>query len=59
MEERMGNEIISLLKLLICHEPNLDSRLNLLTEIGLTSQNDEMFKACEEVRNELVGEEKV
>jgi hypothetical protein len=49
---KMNSELIGILKLLLLHEPNLDSRLNLLTEIGLTSQNDgkkkksEMEKQC-------------
>ena len=52
----MNNEIINLIKLLISHEPNLESKLNLLTKISLTSQNDGMLTACEEVRHNLVGE---
>lgn len=41
------------IKELISNEPTLDDKLNLLTEIGLTSTNEITFKACEEVRSEI------
>lgn len=45
--------IENVIKELIAYEPNLDAKLNLLTEIGLTTQNDDVWNGCEEIRNEL------
>lgn len=38
-------------------EDTLEAKLDLLTAIGITSTNEEIFKACEEVRNEIVPED--
>lgn len=38
---------------LIAYEPNLDAKLDLLTAIGTTTANTEVWNATEEVRNEL------
>lgn len=38
-------------------EDTLIAKLDLLTAIGVTSTNEEIFKACEEVRNEIVPED--
>ena len=48
----MREAIILLLMLEKCKE----TRLDLLTAIGITTTNDEMFKICEEIRNELVSD---
>jgi hypothetical protein len=48
---------------LINLEPNMETKMDLLTTIGITTNNDELFKACEEVRNEIApdnnGSEKI
>ena len=44
---------------LIGLEESLEDALDILTAIGITTSNDELFKLTEEVRNELVCEEKV
>ncbi len=40
------------------YEPNFDSRLDLLTSIGIDSTNEKIFAACEEIRNELPESDK-
>lgn len=42
---------------LIYLEDTLEAKLDLLTAIGITSTNEEIFKACEEVRNEIVPDD--
>jgi hypothetical protein len=42
------------IKVLIDAEGSLDSKLSLLTDIGLGAENEETFKATEELRHELV-----
>ena len=41
------------IKELIAYEPNLDAKLNMLTEIALTTQNDEVWEQTEEIRSEI------
>lgn len=41
---------------LIAMENDFETKLDLLTSIGITTTNDEIFKACEEVRNEIDNE---
>lgn len=43
---------------LIRYESTIDDKLNLLTEIGLTSSNEQTFKACEEIRSEICEAER-
>lgn len=38
---------------LIAYEPNLLAKLEMLTAIGLQTQNDEVWNTSEEIRNEL------
>jgi hypothetical protein len=45
-----------LLKGLIDDESDHDSKLELLTNIGCISTNISIFRACEEIRNELVSD---
>lgn len=42
---------------LIQLEDTLEAKLDLLTAIGITSANEEIFKACEEVRNEIIPDD--
>jgi hypothetical protein len=42
---------------LIQLENDFETRLDLLTSIGITTTNEEIFKACEEVRNEIVSDD--
>lgn len=42
------------LRQLMFYENTLDDRLNMLTEIGLTTSNQELFRATEEIRHELI-----
>lgn len=46
-----------LIKQLISYESRLEDKLNMLTEIAIMTSNDKIFKATEEVRNELVRNE--
>lgn len=41
------------IQVLIDNEGSLESKLSLLTEIGLTATNEETFKATEEIRSQL------
>lgn len=45
--------LIDAIRVIIDHEPNGLARYELLTSIGIDSTNEEIFKACEEIRNEL------
>lgn len=52
--------VMELKDAIICilfYEKSLESKLDMLTAIGITSNNDEVFKVCEEIRNELCNEE--
>jgi len=49
----MGNHIKFLIQSLLSYEDDFNSRLDLLTSIGIDSTNDKIFNACEEIRNEL------
>lgn len=42
--------------ILLNDEKKLEAKLNMLTEIGLTSSNKETFKICEEFRQRLCVE---
>lgn len=42
------------INLVISYEPCLESKLDLLTAIGITSRNESTFKACEALREELL-----
>jgi len=48
-----------LIKQLISYEHSLEDKLDMLTEIAIMTSNTKVFKATEEVRNELVGNEEV
>lgn len=48
-----------LIKQLISYESRLEDKLDMLTEIAIMTSNDKVFKATEEVRNELVCDSKV
>lgn len=43
--------------ILINDEKDLETKLSLLTEIGLTSKNQETFSICEKLRERLCAEE--
>lgn len=43
--------------ILLNDEKELESKLSLLTEIGLTASSEETFKICEEFRQRLCAEE--
>jgi hypothetical protein len=45
-----------LIKQLISYENTLEDKLDMLTEIGIMTSNEAIFKAAEEVRHELVRE---
>ncbi len=49
----MGNHIKFLIQSLLSYENDFNSRLDLLTSIGIDSTNEKIFSACEEIRNEL------
>ena len=49
----MGNHIKFLIQSLLSYEDDFNSRLDLLTSIGIDSTNDKIFNACEEIRNEF------
>ena len=42
---------------LIQLENDFETKLDLLTSIGITTTNEEIFKACEEVRNEIASDD--
>jgi hypothetical protein len=44
-----------LIKQLISYEHLLEDKLDMLTEIAIMTSNTKVFKATEEVRNELVS----
>lgn len=46
---------LQLVKGIIEHEESFESRLDLLTSIGTSTTNTELFRACEEIRDELVS----
>lgn len=46
--------LIDAIKLIIGNEKEYETKLELLTAIGITSDNEETFKSCEYIRNELV-----
>lgn len=46
--------LIEAIKLIIDYEKDYKAKLELLTNIGITSQNEETFKSCEKIRDELV-----
>ena len=39
---------------IVDREVGLENKLDMLTAIGTTSTNDEVFRICEEIRNELL-----
>lgn len=45
-----------LIKGIIEHEGKFESKLDLLTSIGTGSINPKIFRACEEIRDELVSD---
>jgi primase-polymerase (primpol)-like protein len=53
------NHLNYLIKQIISYEPSTDDKLSMLTEIGLMTKNDQIFKATEEVRDELASSEKI
>lgn len=53
MEEVKGESMKTTIMELISYEPNLTAKLEMLTEIGLTTQNDDVWDTTEEIRNEL------
>lgn len=50
----MIQEITEAINFLISFEKDLESKLDLLTAIGATTTKEEVFKCCEEIRNEIV-----
>jgi hypothetical protein len=46
--------LIDTLRLIIDAENDFETKLQLLTEISISTTNDELFRSCERVRNELV-----
>lgn len=40
--------------MLINEMPSLEAKLDALTHIGISIDDDELFQACEEVRNQIV-----
>jgi hypothetical protein len=42
---------------IINHEPDLERKLDMLTAIGITSKNDETFKTCEALREQILDSE--
>jgi len=48
-----------LIKQLISYENSLEDKLDMLTEIAIMTSNTKVFKATEEVRNELVRNEEI
>lgn len=52
-------ELIEAIRVLVSKEPDLESALDLLTEIGLTANGPDTFRAAENVRNELVEQEEL
>lgn len=55
----MKSELNHIIKLLLGYEESLDARLDLLTEIGLTTTNNDIFNATEEIRHELASGSKM
>lgn len=49
----MKTEIVKTILELIAYEPTISDKLSMLTEIGLTSRNKDVFDATEEVRHDL------
>ena len=43
---------------ILFYEKVFEAKLDMLTAIGITTQNGEVFKVCEEIRNELCSDEK-
>lgn len=41
------------IELIINQETKLETKLDLLTNIGITAESPKTFRACEDVRNEL------
>jgi len=54
-ERKMKNAIMVILE----GEKDLDAKLSMLTEIGLTTSNDETYQLTEEIRHELVETEEM
>jgi hypothetical protein len=52
VEEKMKDHIKFLLLSLLNYEKDLESKLDLLTSIGITSSNEKVFNCCEEIRND-------
>ena len=46
--------LIDALRLIIKSENDFETKFQLLTEISISTTNDELFRSCERVRNELV-----
>ena len=46
-------ELKSAVTCILFFENTLEAKLDMLTAIGITSNNDEVFKTCEGIRNEL------
>lgn len=47
-----------LIKQLISYESRLEDKLDMLTEIAIMTSNDKVFKATEEVRNDILDSDK-
>lgn len=41
---------------LINQEPDLESKLDLLTTISITTTSEDVFRSCEQIRNEICPE---
>jgi hypothetical protein len=52
IEKKMKDHIKFLLLSLLNYEKDLESKLDLITSIGITSSNEKVFKCCEEIRND-------
>lgn len=46
--------MLSELWVIINEEKSVEDKLDLLTSIGITTRNDELFKHCEQIRSEIV-----
>ena len=41
---------------IINQEPNLENKLDLLTAIGISTTSEDVFRSCEQIRNEICPE---
>jgi hypothetical protein len=54
---KINPELLELVQKIIDAEKDWETKFGLLTSIGIETTNDELFKACEEVRNRLPDNE--